>query len=306
MFGHFLDTLRHAQYRFQVFCPRVMGNQRMIMKYLFVGRVRVMIHSVMPSMSLAVVCCAIVACTNVESSSIATDGVYAQFDIAADNTRRATVTAQLRVGQQSSLTSIRLTDGDVLKVRRGAELQTMVETQLLDAVWYQGSFENANSGDVFVVSFTRPDASAAGASTDASSAGKMRSAPNSTVTMPTQFSLTTVPTGSRSRTTPVVIGWDNPSGVDAMTWSATGSCILDQSGSISPNATNVSIALQAAPAVGGTTVNAGTNPSAARPDTCNVTVSVTRTRDGAIDPNFGKGGTIRAHWAQRVNFVSTP
>ena len=82
-----------------------------------------------------------------------------------------------------------------------------------------------------------------------------------------------------------------------MTWNiSSGSCASNPSGSVSNDS-------------GSFTITKGalvTNDAAEKTATCQVTITLQRTRTGTIDSHYGYGGTINAAQTRSVTFTSTP
>jgi hypothetical protein len=99
-----------------------------------------------------------------------------------------------------------------------------------------------------------------------------------------------------SREDELVIGWDPFETADIMSWSADGTCIEPESGGFGDDPGLLAFGEGFFQKQVGEDI----------PDSCDVTVTITRTRDGVLDPGYGKGGTIRAAQTRSVTFVSVP
>jgi hypothetical protein len=86
---------------------------------------------------------------------------------------------------------------------------------------------------------------------------------------------------------------------DHMQWSITGSCIDTAGAAVTQD-------------TGTATLPAGTVkkrvPSGTEqvPDSCQATLQLTRSRDGDLDPGYGKGGSITGTQVRSTTFTTTP
>lgn len=91
------------------------------------------------------------------------------------------------------------------------------------------------------------------------------------------------------------ISWE-PLGTDPMSWSASGACIDNAAALMATDE-------------GGATIEAGAlrkREGAQIADSCEVTVTVRRTRDGQLDTAYGEGGSIVGEQVRSFTFTSTP
>jgi hypothetical protein len=228
---------------------------------------------------VAVAAVSIVACTKVESSSIKTAGMSAQFSITADGSGKSFAVAALFVDDNIT-DRVDLSAGDVLSASAAGQTATLQRQNVLSILTYDGTLSVDAPGTVFTIAFTRANDT---------------SAPNSTCTLPDAFT-PVAPTGAKSRASDDVVITYAPSGSsDSMAWKATGDCIAAQS-------------IQAIAGDPGTfTIPKGTLQSASMmAGTCNLAIQITRTRNGKLDPAYGHGGTITAIQSRSITFSSTP
>ncbi len=98
-----------------------------------------------------------------------------------------------------------------------------------------------------------------------------------------------------SRAVEMDISWE-PLGTDPMSWSASGACIDNAAALMATDE-------------GGATIEAGAlrkREGAQIADSCEVTVTVRRTRDGQLDTAYGEGGSIVGEQVRSFTFTSTP
>ena len=223
----------------------------------------------------------VVGCAKVESEDVATSGVHADIRASADGSGSTQVRTTLRVGGATSNTFLDLAGDDKLEVTQGETTQSPAREELLEAVSYVSSFPVDAADTEFKVAFLR--------SID-------DGAPDSRVVLPAPFAITAPAAEStHSRVVDVTLEWSPSAGGDAMTWIASGNCVQMRSGNIAGDP-----GLLVLPA--GTFV-AHENQTTA---TCEVTVTVHRTRGGTLDPNYGEGGNVRGEQVRRLEILSAP
>jgi hypothetical protein len=223
------------------------------------------------------------ACTKVDSQDILTHGMDAEITAQGDAFGNTTVTTTLYLGDPINLNFVELTAGDELIATNGSTMKTLQETSILNITSYTAQFSTNAADEEFEVSFQR--------TVDAG-------APSSTVTLPDPFDIEPY-TNPVSRAADMTIAWTAPA-TDKLEWSISGSCI-DAAGA----------ALQAD--TGGALLPAGTvkkrmstGPNDVVPDSCDATLQLTRSRDGDLDPGYGKGGSITGTQVRSTMFTTTP
>jgi hypothetical protein len=225
----------------------------------------------------------ITACTKVDSEDILTHGMNAQIEARGDAFGNTTVTTTLYLGDPINLNFVELSSGDELIATNGANSKPMQESSILNITSYSAQFSTNVADEEFEVAFIR--------TVD-------NGAPSSTVTIPDPFDIEPY-TNSVSRAADMTIAWSAP-GSDKMEWSVSGSCI-DAAGA----------ALQAD--TGGALLQAGTikkrmstGPNDVVPESCEATLQLTRSRDGDLDPGYGKGGSITGTQVRTTTFTTSP
>lgn len=226
---------------------------------------------------------ALAACSSVKSSSVRTSGIKASITVSAGGDGTSVASSELFVGD-SITDRVDLSAGDSLVASSGSQSHTMSRSNVLGIISYSTSFQGLDKGgEVYTIALQRTG--------DAS-------APGSTCTMPQAFAISApAASASSSRTADLTVTYSPSGGSDPMTWRATGDCIK-------------AIGTQSLAGDPGTfTIAKGTlQPSDAQhaASTCNVTVTVYRTRTGQLDPAYGYGGSIFAQQTRDVTFSSTP
>jgi hypothetical protein len=221
------------------------------------------------------------ACTVTESDDILTSGMHASISATADGTGDTRISASLFLGPPSNLNFVNLVGGDELIAHQGTQSKVMSEQIILNIVSHTATFPVDDEGTLFEVELRREVDDGA---------------PSSTVALPAPFTLGNVPP-SVSRNAAFGVNWTGPAGQgDRMKWTAEGPCIELASGTVAGDPGSVTMP------VGTFRKQAGQNV----PDMCEVKVTVTRERDGRVDPAYGKGGTSTGIQTRAVIFTSTP
>jgi hypothetical protein len=222
------------------------------------------------------------ACTDLQSADLKTAGMSTTMSVTADGTGLTTVTAQFNVDDNPT-DFVNLSSGDSAIAQAGGQSQTMSESNALGDISYQASFSGLDSGGMqYTIALQR--------TSDVS-------APSSTVTMPDPFTITS-PTSSSSysrATGDIVVTYSTAGVDDTMSWSVSGICVNGASGVASGDTGTFTIAR-------GNLVPIGGGDSG----TCQATLTMTRSRNGQVDPHYGSGGTIVAQHVRSVEFNSTP
>ena len=224
------------------------------------------------------------ACTSVASSDLKTSGMSSRITVTVNGAGASTVSEQLNVDTNAT-DFVQLSSGDALTAKAGSQSQPMTGTSLLGAISYSAAFTGeAAENTAYTVSLTR--------------ASPNTSAPSSTVSIPAPFTISAPAASAQfSRATGDIVVTYSPSGkADPVTWTISGSCTSGSSGSLTGDPGTFTIAH-------GTllppTVDAGAPP------TCPLTLTLTRTRPGTLDPAF-QGGSITSSQQQTVEISSAP
>jgi hypothetical protein len=219
-------------------------------------------------------------CAKTSSADLLTHGMSADIEAKATGDGTTNVSATLYVGDPSSLNFVELQgDDELLASFDGGTEEPMDRFELGNIVSYGSTFQGDNGGTSFTVDFSR--------TVDAG-------APDSTGTLPDPFAID--PTGTaNSRAATLTLTW-SPVSTDLMRWDASGPCI-DPTG-------------ESIPADGGMlAIDAGTLVKSAAqgtPDSCTISISITREHLGSLDPGYGHGGQVSGQQVRTVMFTSTP
>lgn len=231
----------------------------------------------MNKLLLAVLCA---GCSTVDSSDILTSGIHAELSAVSSGDGTTDVQATLYLGNPINLNFVDLTGDDELFAVHGSQRKEMNETILLNIVSHRASFPTDAEGEQFEIEFSRTIDNGA---------------PSSTATLPATFTLSG-PTAATSRAAALPLSWSPASSGDQMTWQANGDCIDVASGNLSGDTGSFSVPAD----------TLKKRMAAGVADTCMVTVSVRRSREGNLDPGYGKGGYIAGVQVRTVTVMSTP
>ena len=231
----------------------------------------------MNKLVLVVVCA---GCSQVDSSDVLTSGIHAEMAAVSSGAGTTDVQATLYLGNPINLDFVDLTGDDELFAIHGTQRKEMSELIVLNIVSHHASFPTDAEGEQFEIDFNR--------SVD-------NGAPSSSATLPARFTLTG-PTAAIPRTAALDLTWSPANSGDAMSWQATGDCIDLAAGTLTGDPGGFSL-----PA---TTLKKRMGGGVA--DSCMVTLAVRRSRAGAVDPAYGKGGYIAGAQVRTVFVMSTP
>ncbi|MEO8846404.1 MAG: hypothetical protein ABI591_18830 [Kofleriaceae bacterium] len=217
-------------------------------------------------------------CTPTDSAAVTTANLRADVQVLSTGLGGSTVSAWLfshHAGDPPlNFETIRLVDQDVISAASNGHSVVMDESDLVVEYRYDAAFDTAEAGQGFEVSLDRvADASAR----------------HSTVTLPEPFTVTMPTTASRGA--PLTITWSPSGSADPISLHLTG-CADAQ--------------LLAIADTGTTTFPAGALAADPPTATCDLSVEVSRTRAGSLDPAYGQGGSIVATQQRTTTLTSTP
>ncbi|OGQ19203.1 MAG: hypothetical protein A2138_26075 [Deltaproteobacteria bacterium RBG_16_71_12] len=229
-----------------------------------------------------------VACTNIDSDDLDTDAMQPTINVrSTEGAAGSSVSVVLHVGD-SPTTFVELQGDDTLTATAAEQTVTLEGHELLGVVEYNGNLDTDPAGDVVTVAFTRTEE------------GK-ESAPDSNVALTEPLALTAPAGGATaSRAADLEIAWTSETSEDQVRVSWSGGCV--EQGSRDVTAGSASLTLE-----GGSIVKReqGENEEEPVPDECDVSLTVSRSRSGTIDPGFG-GGSISHTFSDSVTFASQP
>jgi hypothetical protein len=249
-------------------------------------RTALLTHSFLTGVTLCLPL-ASVACTDLQSADLKTAGMSAYMTVSADGSGQTQVSAKLNV-DSSGTDYVTLSSGDTLVASVAGQSQTMSESNVLGIVSYGASFSGEDgSGAAYTVALRR------------TGSGDV-SAPDSTCSLPVAYTIATPAAGSSfSRANDAItVNYGQGSSGDAVNYSLSGSCISEPSNAtVSGDPGTFTLAR-------GSILGVQGQPPAQA--SCQVTLTITRTRAGTIDPAYGSGGQISCVQTRSVTFTSTP
>ena len=220
-------------------------------------------------------------CAKTDSSDLLTSGIYAAIVAEANGDGTTDVQATLYVGNPINFNFVELTGDDVLVASFGAQEKEMTEAQLLNVVSHHASFNSDNEGDQFQVSLDR--------SVD-------RGAPNSFAVLPPKFTLDPLASTTASRAANLTLRWSPIDANSQIRWQVEGDCIELEAQTETSDEGTVTIEANRLRKRMGEGV----------PDECQMTIEVTRSKAGQLDPGYGKGGVIEGTQVRTLIVTTTP
>jgi hypothetical protein len=229
---------------------------------------------------------ALAACAQAKSGDVKTDAIYASISVDANGDGTSRARTSLKVGGSTSNTFLDLTDGDTLLASADTTQQVQRKESSLGVIWYDTTFSTAVADATYKISLMR---------TGAAGSCNATSAPNSHVTLPAPFTLTAPTAGSAvARTAAINVTWTGPA-PEQMHLTAEGLCVQPFSLDVPGGATSATIA-----------AGALKDLDAKKPASCEVTIALSRSRNGVLDPNYGSGGRITATQSRSLSITSSP
>jgi hypothetical protein len=221
-------------------------------------------------------------CAKTDSEDLLTSGMYAELQARTkgDASNTAAVSAVLYVDDPADLNFVQLDPGDQLVASQGSESEVMDQVELGNIVSHGATLMNGAAGTQITIALDRH---------------VDQGAPSSTATLPDAFTLAGAPL-SESRGHDVTITWTPSGTADQMSWQAVGECIVAATGNITGDPGTFTLAANTL------VQESGQNA----PTTCTVTLTVSRTRKGSLDPHYGKGGTIVGAQDREAAWTSMP
>ncbi len=224
-------------------------------------------------------------CSVTQSEDLETSGMAASITVSADGSGVSLVSARLST-DANALNSIQLDSGDIFLASAGSQSQDMSMLDVLDEITYHASFSGQDgAGTMYNVALNRRSG--------------FMSAPSSTVTMPAPYTIT-APTASATfsrASDDITVTYSSSGSGDPVTWNISStSCSSSPSGSVANDSGSLTI----------TKGSLVTTDAQEKNVTCQVTITLQRTRTGTIDSHYGYGGTINAAQQRSVTFTSTP
>jgi hypothetical protein len=230
-------------------------------------------------------------CGSTQSENIKTKGISAQITVTADSVGKVKVSASLFAGSGLGVTSLNLSADDLLKATANGATQVLTKnTTLLGEVDYTTTFDHIDPGTLTVVSLERKDDT---------------SCPNSRVQLPDAFTITAPSPGQIfNRTDTISVNWTPPVNIaGSMYVDFLTTCTSKQGGSVTRS--NGFFRSDS----GATTIPVTDLFPSLEFDTtkdCTSEMVITRSVDGALDPGYGEGGSIKGVQSRTVSLILKP
>ncbi len=217
------------------------------------------------------------ACSTAPSNELTTKGLYPKYSVTSTGTA-ASVRVSFQVSGPNSNTYVYLSQGDTMIVTIGGTYVPLTkETDLLGEKYYSGTLAGDYQGQTVTFNLQRTDSA---------------SAPDSTVVIPSNFSITSPAASDQfSRLNDAV----------PITWSPGTAGTID----VNVFCPYCSTVQYSAPDTGTSTVTSGMLASSSY-ESGPATVTLTRRRYGTLDPALADGGVIEAEQMRQTQFYSVP
>ena len=221
-------------------------------------------------------------CSKTESEHVKSSGLSAVIEVSGAGNGTTEVQVELRVGNRLTGTLVELTGGDRLLAHANGETKQLRKDENLFDIKYETTFDFNDEGTQFRIELDRPSAV---------------SAPNSTAILPLAANITLPLAGETvARNAPLTVAWEPAFTPDHIRIRFQTEC-TGSTGGIYRKEVN-----KGSNDNGSYTINTSelnTLDPALNPNfnTCELTITVYRERDGSLDPGYGDGGVI--HGIQR-------
>jgi hypothetical protein len=228
------------------------------------------------SLGLIAVSLSAMGCTETTSSeNIKTGGIAALIDVYADDDNTATVHVKLVVGGSSSNTYVNLEGDDELTATVGDVTKTL---KGIESGIYEANFDDVGEDSEFTVELNRPDD---------------ETASDNSGTLPAPFTLDDPADDLSRKDDDLEVTWA-PESDDDFNLSFKGDCTFLYDKDVSDTGSHI--------------VKAGSIDSTGgdEPETCDVSVTATRTRAGHADDKFDPESWFRLHQRRKAKFTSNP
>lgn len=221
----------------------------------------------------------VTACTTVDSDNVLTSGLSVQMTATADGRGSVFIRTTFYVENPGKLTYLELEgDDQVMAYGPNGARKQLRESQLLGTTTYLAEFEEEDGGSEYVVELSR--------SID-------EGAPDSRITLPQAFSITNIEHGDEPGSEGAIVAeWSPANQGDDMDYQLKGDCIQTKSGSIEGDPGSLTLAKRDLVFLDETTLG----------PTCKLSLVLTRSRSGVVDPNYGHGGDAVGQQTRTAEF----
>ena len=242
-----------------------------------------------------VVCFAILiamtGCSSTDSENVKSGGIYASITVEADGGGDTKIWTTLQVGNGLLATDLELSPTDHLLAYANGITKIMEYDGFPLFVTYQTAFPFDDEDTEYRIELNR---------------SKDISAPNSVVTMPPPFSITSPAGLSYTKDATVTVNWEPAYSLDRMLINYSVNCI-GSDGEKHPAFYTVGATDNGQRDIVVSEILSNASPKFTDSSKgCSLEITVTRQRKGTIDPNYGEGGEISASQTRRINASIAP
>jgi len=217
-------------------------------------------------------------CTEtIDSKNLKTAGISATLRATAISDAETTVLATLKAGGDESNTYVALGGGDRI-FASGGDKRVEMDTQSTGV--YEAEFAMGAANTPFGVSLEREDGD---------------NAPSSAGTLPAPFTVTPLGTDPISRTADLTVEWTPATDGDAMRIHLDGNCIFFENIDVPGDTGKHTIA-----------ANTLKPTNSDKPESCDVKVEISRSRQGKPDTKFDSESTFVLEQVRTTQFTSAP
>jgi len=214
-------------------------------------------------------------CSTTSSSDLRTGGISADIRVSATSAIAATVSVQMSPGNGfDPLDLVKLTGGDALYAESDGLRRPLTDGGTYK---YEATFPSAAAETQFRVILDRARAD----DTDA---------PDNLGALPMPFDLSPLSIVNMPRSQAEMVTWSPSGTADRMTLEFQGSCVEDRS-----------FAIDGDPGTYAFTLEGETYPSS-----CQVAMTLRRSRAGVVDPNLNAGSSFLLEQVRTASFFSSP
>ena len=247
-----------------------------------------------PQIKHLVICAAIISligCAKTESDNVRVKGIHASIGVVAEGNGNTTVNTTLKVGSGLGGTTLELSSSDTLLAYANGVTRVMRDNSSFLGASYTTTFPFDDEGTEFRVEFNRSEGT---------------SAPNSVVTLPAPFSITSTPGITYAKNAIVSVTWEPAYTTDDM--------LVDYWITCPGSNGNSYLATYTVGAVdnGQRDITVSEILSKASPGIrdssrgCTLEIKVIRRRLGELDPHYGEGGSISAAQKRKISVNIAP
>lgn len=233
----------------------------------------------------------LIGCAKTDSDNVRIKGIHASIGVAAEGNGNTTVSTTLKVGSGLGGTTLELASSDTLLAYANGITKVMRDNSSFLGASYTTTFPFDDEGTEFRVEFDRSEGT---------------SAPNSVVTLPAPFTITSTPGATYAKNAIVSVTWEPAYTTDNMLVDYWITC-PDSNGD-----SYLATYTVGATDNGQRDINVSEILNKASPGIkdsskgCRLEITVIRRRFGELDPHYGEGGSIAAVQKRKISVNIAP